>query len=219
MRIILVERHAMTREATALLLQTLAVDVTVIGATTASEAFSLLTHYKEVDLLILDLGICDLDGDVAIENFQQISPDTPILILADHDSSVLVTELIKRGVAGYISKSDSSHDLSCAVKVVLSGEIYLPPRYINCSSATEKISVTKPKNSPIESKLTPRQHEVLQLVVEGKSNKGIARDLNISEATVKLHVSAVLRILDAQNRTEAVNIAMRIGLIRQGMLQ
>ena len=210
MQIILLDDHALFREATAILLQRLEDEVTVLDAATAKEALSMLVHYQDVDLLILDLGLPDLSGFEAIPEFRRAAPGTPILVLSATEGESTVRKLMNLGISGYVSKSANSHELLSAVRVVLSGGVYIPPRYLGDNSIGEPTELVE---HPVNSLLTRRQRDVLKLIADGKSNKLIARALHISEATVKMHVSALLRLLDASNRTEAVNIAMRRGLI------
>jgi two-component system, NarL family, nitrate/nitrite response regulator NarL len=103
------------------------------------------------------------------------------------------------GALGYVPKSANPETLIAAIRFVLQGEIYVPPFMLNANG-----EVAPAKGLP---RLTRRQGEVLEALCKGLSNKGIARDLNMSEKTVKAHITTIFRLLGVQNRTQAVNLA------------
>ncbi len=120
----------------------------------------------------------------------------------------MVTPAIRAGAAGYVPKSADGHTLLSALRIVLAGEICIPPRYLGSAAAGAAADSPRP---PCAS--TERHLQVLSLLSDGMSNKSIARQLGIAEATVKLHVSAILKELGARNRTEAVIPANDLGLL------
>ncbi len=120
------------------------------------------------------------------------------------EDGAIVKALLQLGVSGFIPKSDTTQVMLQAVRLVLAGGTYVPPRLMADSGS-------QPTAAPGRvASLSPRQQDVLRLLAEGKPNKLIARDLDISEATVKVHLLAVFRALGARNRTEAVVIAQRL---------
>jgi DNA-binding NarL/FixJ family response regulator len=128
---------------------------------------------------------------------------------------------LQAGAAGYIVKSCSSHELIAALRLVLAGDVYIPPALLAAlaslpATSTPVASVQIPTvwvEEAGEGELTPRQVEVLRLMGQGLSNKSIGKRLELTEGTVKLHVTAILRALNAGNRTQAVIEASRRGLI------
>ena len=132
----------------------------------------------------------------------------------------MVHKTIELGAAGYISKTASNAVIISAVNLVLSGGVYIPPELLK-ETAPEEFDLLKqvetvPVASRVEDKikiLTPRQIDVLKLIARGKSNKVIAYELGLTEGTVKLHVTAILKLLGVYNRTGAVVEATRLGLI------
>ena len=208
LQILLVDDHALFREAIAGMLVRSDLAPTVLEAASASEALSVLTHYRNLDLVLLDQAMPGLNGVDAIPTLQGCAPQTPIVVLSADEDEATVHDAMRAGAAGYVTKTASGHMLLNAVKIVLSGEVYLPPRYLAVSSPSGC------GDAGNASRLTGRQLQVLNLLAEGKPNKLIARALGVTEATVKLHVSAILRELRARNRTEAVINATDRGIIQ-----
>jgi DNA-binding NarL/FixJ family response regulator len=224
MRILIIDDHSLFREAAALLLERLDRGVAVFEANNADEALRLAAHYHDLDLILLDLALPGLGGLQAIPRIAELTPATPIVVVSGSEDVTQVQASIEAGASGFVPKSATSYEFLGALRIVLSGEIYLPPRFLSGSLPvadsigrqepvpTEETSVagTASDNGP----LTPRQQRVLELLAEGLPNKLIARELNLSDATVKLHVSAILRELRVRNRTEAVVLAGQLGLLK-----
>jgi DNA-binding NarL/FixJ family response regulator len=137
--------------------------------------------------------------------------------LSASEDSADIQQALNAGAMGYIPKSSSSHEMITALRLVLAGEIYVPPAMLAALEALESASSPVDTASSLEERdidgLTPRQVEVLRLMAQGLSNKGICKRLNVAEGTVKLHVTAVMRALNTCNRTQAVIEATRRGLI------
>jgi len=134
----------------------------------------------------------------------------PVVVLSGEDSPTLIRQAIESGAMGFIPKSSSHEVLIQALKLIVAGGVYLPVNAISKAPVEEVESVTE---EPEFTGLTPRQLEVLQGVVKGKPNKVIARELDVSEHTVKAHLSAVFRALGAKNRTDAVYQAARLQVV------
>ena len=208
MRILIVDDHALFREAISGTLAKLADDAMVLEAATASEAQSLIDHHRNLDLVVLDHAMPGLKGVDAIPRLRSRCPQTPIVVLSADEDAATVNAAIQAGAAGYVPKTANSHTLLAALRIVLAGDIYIPPRYLDHAPRD-----TGQQPAKSDTGLTERQLQVLRLLADGLSNKAIARQLGIAEATVKLHVSAVLKELGARNRTEAVIVAHDRGLL------
>lgn len=216
MRILLVDDHTLFREALLHVLKQFDSTAVVIEASTAREAIRLATHYHDLDLILLDLALPGLSGLSALPELYKLRPTVPLAILSASEEPIAVQQALDAGAMGYIPKSSSSHEMITALHLVLAGEVYVPPALLAALEALEGASIQAATVTAEEENvdgLTPRQVEVLRLMAQGLSNKGICKHLNLAEGTVKLHVTAVMRALNTCNRTQAVIQATRRGLI------
>ena len=197
MRILLVEDHALFRDAVSRYLEQFSDDVTFVDAGNGSEARSACSYYSDLDLIIVDLSLPDVDGLELLPEFRRQVGTVPIVVVSASDDPKKVRAALEAGAVGYIPKKSSGPELLAALKSVLSGETYIPTALLS-----EMQDVPPPQSIP----------QVLLLMREGMPNKLIARELNLSEGTIKLHVSAIIHALGARNRTEAVTEADRRGL-------
>lgn len=216
MRILLVDDHTLFREALLHVLKQFDSTAVVIEAATAREAIRLASHYNDLDLILLDLTLPGLNGLSALPELHGIRPTAPLVILSASEDSLDVRQALEAGAMGYIPKSSSSHEMITALRLVLAGEVYVPPAMLATLESLDAVLVEGTTVSMEEGGadgLTPRQLEVLRLMAQGLSNKGICKRLNVAEGTVKLHVTAIMRALNTCNRTQAVIEATRRGLI------
>ena len=215
MRILLVDDHTLFREALLHVLRQFDDTAVVIEASTAREAIRLAAHYHDLDLILLDLTLPGLNGLSALPELHELRPTAPLVILSASEDSVDVRQALDAGAMGYIPKSSSSHEMITALRLVLAGEVYVSPAMLAAVEGLEAVAAQVTVAAVRESTdgLTPRQLEVLRLMAQGLSNKGICKRLNVAEGTVKLHVTAVMRALNTCNRTQAVIEATRRGLI------
>ena len=215
MRILLIDDHTLFREALLHVLREFDNTAMVIEAATAKEAIRLAAHYHDLDLILLDLTLPGLNGLSALPELHELRPTVPLVILSASEDSVDVRQALNAGAMGYIPKSSSSHEMITALRLVLAGEVYVSSAMLAALESLEAGSVPVTVAAVEESVegLTPRQLEVLRLMAQGLSNKGICKRLNVVEGTVKLHVTAVMRALNTCNRTQTVIEATRRGLI------
>lgn len=216
MRILLVDDHTLFREALLHVLEQFDSTAVVIEAATAREAIRMAAHYHDLDLILLDLALPGLNGLSALPELHELRPTTPLVILSASEDSIDVRQALEGGALGYIPKSSSSHEMITALRLVLAGEVYVPPVMLAALEGLEAVSVQVTAASVEEGGvdgLTPRQLEVLRLMAQGLSNKGICKRLNVAEGTVKLHVTAIMRALNTCNRTQTVIEATRRGWI------
>jgi DNA-binding NarL/FixJ family response regulator len=172
-----------------------------LEATTRAEVVAIVEKQDDLDLILLDIfmpGASGLSDLVALRN---AAPTIPIVIVSMLDDPAVIRRAMISGAAGYIPKSSSGELIAAALQTVLAGGIYLPRELI----ADMQLHPATLRGGTAEGgALTPRQTAVLSLVANGKSNKTIARELGISEATVKFHVTAVIRKLGVSTRAEAI---------------
>ena len=148
----------------------------------------------------------------AFEKIHALLPETPIAVLSAVFDKEIVQKTIDIGVSGYIPKTSANAVIISAVNLIMSGGVYIPPELLDNRLKPEFASLLEDEPAPNHI-LTPRQIEVIQAVAEGKSNKQIAYEMGVSEATVKLHINALLRSVGATNRTQALIRAQQMGLI------
>ena len=198
MRILLVDDHTLFREALLHVLKQFDSTAVVIEAATAREAIRMAAHYHDLDLILLDLALPGLNGLSALPELHELRPTTPLVILSASEDSTAVRQALEAGALGYIPKSSSSHEMITALRLVLAGEVYVPPVMLaaleGLEAASVQVTAASVEEGGVEG-LTPRQLEVLLLMAQGLSNKGICKRLNVAEGTVKLHVTAVMRAL------------------------
>ena len=172
------------------------------------EAESLLEvtdHLKDQDLAlaIIDLRMPGMTGAKDLERIRRQRPDVQIVVVSASESREDILHALEAGVHGYIVKNQHTDQLIARLRYILSGEIYVPP------SLAEQQPV--PDRAPRASKrLSGRQHQVLKGLVEGKSNKEIAKGLNVAEGTVKMHLAALYRVLGATNRAHAAALGRQL---------
>ncbi|GEO80347.1 LuxR C-terminal-related transcriptional regulator [Pararhodospirillum oryzae] len=222
MRLLIADDHELFRDGLRLVLGDLAPEVEVVEARSFDEALALVGAEPAgaFDLLLVDLVMPGLPWTEGLARLRALAPDSPIVVLSAGEDGALVREAVHRGAAGFISKAASSKVILGALKLVLSGGLYLPPTLLDDAPAPAGLghAGSHAQGGPgapdpaLASPLTPRQREVLALIGQGKSNKEIAHALALSEGTVKLHVTAILKALGANNRTGAVIAAQRLGL-------
>jgi DNA-binding NarL/FixJ family response regulator len=210
MRILLVDDHALFRDGLGLLLRDLQPDVAVSHAATVEQALS-ATATSEFDLVLLDLALPGRSGFEALEELRRLREDLPVVVLSSTDDPRQVMAAIQSGAMGFVPKSSPSAVMIAALRVVLAGGIYLPPDTL-LGAESMRDHDGSPVLAPAGLGLTPRQLDVLRLILEGKSIKRISQALNTTENTTKTHVGAVLRALGVTTRTQAIVMVHRLGL-------
>ncbi len=204
MKIMIVDDHALIREGVAAVLTRLGDDTRILQADSGRQCFELLAIHPDLDALLLDLRMASMAGFAVLELLRTQHPDIPVLVLSSSEDPADVRRAMAGGARGYCPKSAPHTSLLAALRVVLAGELYLPPFMLNASAAAP----TGADNS-----LTARQLEVLHLLCEGRPNKDIARRLGLEERTVKGHVSAIFRALNVVHRLQAIDAARASGLV------
>jgi DNA-binding NarL/FixJ family response regulator len=221
MKILLVDDHVLFREGIALLLRGLVADDSLYQAGTCEEALAQVVLDPGIELVLMDINLPGTSGINAIALLRAEFPLIPVVGLSSSDDKQTILDAIDAGAMGFIPKSSSSAVLFAALQLVLSKGIYIPPEALlrDRSVRTRAVARTngdKPGTpehaTPKDLGLTPRQSEVLYLILQGKSAKAIAKDLSLSSSTVKIHTSAALRALNVTTRTQAVIAAGRMGL-------
>ena len=215
MKILVIDDHALIRDAVAGVLKALQGDaVDIVEAVSAHRAREQLAKPVEFDMVLLDLGLPDCDGIEFLREIAARHPTTSVVVLSALDDHQRVRQTLELGALGFIPKSVSREVMISAFNLIFSGGVYIPPEILVGDiklKAAPKLQPTA--EAPL---LTARQLDVLALMMQGLSNKGISRALNLAEPTVKIHVSAILKSLEVSNRTEAAIVARELGLINPG---
>ena len=210
MKLLIVDDHPVLREGLAALLRQAGPDTSVLQARSSRDALNLLDDNDDLDVVILDLMMPGQNGLDALPEFARRRPELPVIVLSSSEDPQIARQAIALGALGYVPKSANPPTLLLAIKLVLNGELYVPPLILD-EPATELRQTYD--HASEQGELTDRQIEVLRLIADGQSNKAIAFRLGLSENTVKVHITAIFRALRAINRTQAVRNGRRSGLI------
>jgi len=236
MKVLLIDDHPLILSALQTVIKGLGDDVTVVGANSARAARDTLKKNSDFDLVLLDLQLGDADGFDVLTEFRAAYPALPVVVLSASDRASDVIRSIDLGAMGFVPKRATNETLFEALHMVMSGGIYVPPMTMGSERPAEKpegdtvpsvLHVVRENaldsgfqtQSGLEAiGLTPRQTDVLALLLQGKPNKLIARELGLSVETVKDHVAAVLRALNVSSRTQAVLAVSQMGQLPGGAL-
>lgn len=199
--VLVLDDHPMMLGAIEVALCVVAPDAKVHAASTLRAAIELTTLHA-FDFAIVDLGLPDSFGVPVLTRLRQAAPDLPVVIFSASSDRETIMNSLDAGAMGFIPKTSPSDVLLNALRLVFSGSIYVPHEALAGRDAPTRVGPD----------LTARQTEVMQMLLLGLSNKRICRQLGISENTVKVHMTAVLRALGAENRTQAVLNAAQLGI-------
>lgn len=208
MKILVADDHALIREALRHVLAQLGSGVNVLEAADCDGTRLAIAEHPDLDLLLLDLNLPGVGGLVLLPELRRDYPSLPVVVLSALEDPATVREALVSGAMGFIPKSSTNEVMLSALHLVLAGGRYLPPAAL---IGTDEAFGAAPA-SAADVTLTDRQRDVLALMAQGKSNKQICRELNIAEATVKIHVTAILRTLKVASRAQAIVAVNRLGL-------
>jgi DNA-binding NarL/FixJ family response regulator len=237
MKVLLVDDHPLILSALQLVIQRIGPGVTVLGVDSAAQARATLRDDPDFDLVLLDLALGDADGFDVLVEFRATYPAVPVVVVSASERTSDVIRAIDSGAMGFVPKSSSHAELHEALRMIMTGSMYVPPSMLGLEFGRSRGGDTVPgvmrglgdesatiaplgaaarpephqKLPSIEDiGLTPRQAEVLGLLLQALPNKLIARQLNLSVETVKDHVAAVLRALGVNTRTQAVLVVSQM---------
>ncbi|MFO1201466.1 MAG: response regulator transcription factor [Tabrizicola sp.] len=199
MRVLIADDHDLVREALASFLQSEGV-VEVVTVPTLQDAIRAADESGSFDLVLLDYNMPGMNGLEGLGLMIAANDRRPVAILSGTASRALAEQSIKAGAAGFVPKTMSSRSMVSAVRFMAAGEVYAPFNFMQQADSGA-------------GNLSQRETDVLRGLCEGKSNKEIARDLDLQEVTIKLHVKTLSRKLNAKNRTHAAMIAREMNLI------
>jgi len=205
-RVLIADDHPLYRDALRTVLPQALDDAVLSEACSQSEVIAQVTSDAAFELIVLDLNLPGAHGLSCLHHVRIAAPLTPVVVVSGNDDPAIMTEVVMAGAAGYVPKSAPRQVLIDAVRVVLAGGTYLPAAAVGALRRTRQGDGAEGTRPP-RADLTARQKRVLALLGQGLSNKHIARELGISEITVKAHVSLLFRKLGVTNRVQAANAA------------
>jgi len=219
-KILIIDDHALIREALRGVLNELKGDAIVREAADWQNASRQIEENRGFDLVLLDLNLPDRDGADILAELRERYPAVSVVVLSARHDRESVAKALELGALGFIPKSSDRDVMLSAFNLIFSGGMYIPPEILvrqpsASAQSTAAPAQGTPRTSGSSLGLTDRQMDVLALMMKGRSNKAICRALNLAEPTVKNHVTAILRALNAANRTEAVIAAGALGLDRE----
>jgi len=220
MKILIADDHRLVIEAVKAKLSELEADCEFVLAMSVDELLAAASD--DLDLAVIDLNMPGAEGQAHIDEIRRRHPAVPVIVLSGYEDPAVMRSALERGVLGFIPKAYSPDVMLSAVRLVLSGGVYVPPMML--SAVPPGVVPGMPPGvdgaprgagaaqtlEHLRNVLTERQVEVLQLLSQGKPNKLIGRALGISEGTVKIHLAAIFRALNVRNRTEAVVAAQTL---------
>lgn len=221
MKVLVVDDHPLVREAIANLVARLDADMQVLEAADCTEGLALAGANDDLGLVLLDLNLQGLRGIPALIRFRTDHPTVPVVVVSMFGDRETVAQVMRNGAAGFIPKAAGRDTIVNALRLVLAGSVYVPPEAALGDVAAHEATVPGvrgPAHRAADVGLTPRQGQVLALVMMGRANKEICRELGLAERTVKAHVTAVLNALRVTSRTQAAIAASRLGLDPQALL-
>jgi len=209
-KVILIDDHTLFREGLQRLLMRHEIDV-VSSVSNGEEGLKAI-EVHDPDIVLLDLRMPNISGIEVLKNIKKIKKAMPVVMLTTSDDEKDLIEALRNGAGGYLLKDMEPDDLVVALKDVLKGETIVAPNLVQILAKFHQGDDTEINISNLISTLTPRENEILELLADGQSNKLIAKNLGISDGTVKLHVKSILRKLEIHSRVEAAVIAVEHGL-------
>lgn len=211
MHVLLIDDHPLYRQALGSHLVALAEVVQVIEASSCAQALTQLKPEQEIDLILLDIVLAGENGLDQMGELRKRCPAAPVVVISASENAAQVRLAIARGAAGYIPKSANADVIRAALQIVMNGGTYVPAFTI-MQTLTQTDAAAMASNAV----LTARQLQILASLAMGRSNKRIATELGVAEATVRAHVTQILKTLRVSNRTEAGYAATQRGLLKPG---
>lgn len=210
MKILVVDDHPVMLEGLSALLRQEGPQTIIVQASSATQALAAVESHQDLDIVVLDLMMPGASGLSTISEIGRARPELPVVVLSSSEDPIDVRNALSQGALGYVPKSASRTTLLSAISLVMNGELYIPPLMLN-QIATARPVADRPTPRAL---LTPRQIDVLRRIGESLPNKTIAYEMDLSEKTVKAHITAIFKALNVVNRTQAAAAGRDLGLIR-----
>ncbi|GAA5233790.1 response regulator transcription factor [Verticiella sediminum] len=212
--LLIVDDHPLFREALRSAVQRVLPGALLHEADDVDGLYALADEHPDADLLLMDLSMPGAHGFSALVHLRARHPQMPVVMVSGREEPAVVHRALHHGALGFIPKSADSRTIGTAISAVLDGERWVPPQI----AAAPPVDDAESEVAQRIRELTPQQFRVLQMLGSGRLNKQIAYDMGVSEATIKAHVTAILRKLGATNRTQAVLLAGRLAVDPDGVV-
>lgn len=203
MKILIVDDHDLFREGLSLIISNLDKELIILEASDYDSAMQYVSSHPDLDLVLLDLNLPGKDGFSALTSLSEKYPTLPVVILSASKQRSDMQRALDSGAMGYIPKETNSSIMLNALQIIMAGGVYIPSNIAQTNNPAEAQNIASHFN------LTPRQTEVLTMLVDGSSNKKIADKLNLTESTVKVHITSIFKAMNVKNRTQAAMAAER----------
>jgi DNA-binding NarL/FixJ family response regulator len=207
--VLIADDHPLFRDALARAVTQAVPDVSLFQADSVAALLNLIEGHPHAELLLLDLHMPGANGFSALVHLRGQQPGLPVIIVSAQEDARVIQRAMGHGASGYIPKSTSADSIVAAIRRVLDGDVWLPPHVSGLSARVESAEAAAAAHV---AELTPQQFRVLGMIAEGLLNKQIAYELNVSEATIKAHMTAIMRKLNVSNRTQVALLARRLAL-------
>lgn len=205
MKLLIVDDHPLFRDGLAALLRQADPSAVLVQACGTEEALAIVDE-QVIDAVFTDLTMPGLCGEAAVREYARRHPDVPVIVVSSSEDPSDVRRVLNAGASGYIPKSATAQIVVSALKLVLSGNVYVPPLLVTMPAcSTERRAHT---GTPSVAQLTERQVDVLRYLKDGLTNKEISANLGIAENTVKVHIAAIFKTLNVVNRTQAARFLL-----------
>ena len=226
MKFLIADDHELFLQGLEFILRKQYPEVQIVLTNSYTGIFDILQKQRDFDLIITDLAMPGANWLEAISRIHSICSDVPIIIISAVFDQEILQKTYDIGVSGYVSKAFPNNIILSAINLVMAGGMYIPPELLNINLKNRQLPIhdliedlnDSPKSARDNKILTPRQFDVLKCLAEGLSNKQIAYRLGLSEGTVKIHITLLMRALDVGNRMQAVREARHRGLLKEDEL-
>jgi len=212
MKLLIVDDHPIVREGLSAVLGGIEAGAVVLQAAGAAEGLQVIKDNADLTAVLVDLAMPGIDGLSALAMFAHERPGLPLIVLSGSEELSDMRVALRRGASGYIPKSTPPRAMLAAVQFVLAGNVYVPVSALALAQGQGGVTPQPAGGFDPTTILTQRQLEVLMKICEGRSNKEIATEFDLSDKTVKSHITTIFKALNVVNRMQAANWARRMGL-------
>jgi len=213
LNLLVIDDHPLVQQGVASALEGLGLDVRIVSARGSEQGLSAAAANPDLDAVLMDVAAPGANGFAMIGEMRKRFTELPVIVLSALDDPANVKRALDLGAAGFIPKSSPTDVLIKVLQQVLKGNAAVEPNSAAVSKHLNGSSHPPGEGAPDATLLTLRQLQVLSRVCQGKTNKQVASELGLSEKTVKAHVTAIFKILGVVNRTQAVLVARRMGML------